>query len=167
MRELVKPQGGFYSAQLRILNPNPHGRGWISPHHFWRPVTQKALSAKTSTKINYSTENSGESMSWDMHPSKNIVLCLQTSRCVNIVIFLRTSQCVKMRANSVYHLPRRPHFPPHVWVGAEGGGASVATKKSEKLFMAKTQQKCKRSKNQPCFYQDFSYLVNYELVILI
>jgi hypothetical protein len=37
--------------------PKPHGSGWICPHSFQRPITQKVLNLKKSAKNTYSTEN--------------------------------------------------------------------------------------------------------------
>jgi hypothetical protein len=45
------------SALLHYFNPKPHGSGWICPHSFQRPITQKVLKLKKLAKNTYSTEN--------------------------------------------------------------------------------------------------------------
>jgi hypothetical protein len=44
-------------ASCCSINPKPHGSGWICPHSFQRPITQKVLKLKKSAKNTYSTEN--------------------------------------------------------------------------------------------------------------
>ncbi len=87
------------------INPNPHGRGHISPYYiFSKASTQKVLKCHKSTKISYSKKN----FCWiDI---------------LGYVCFMPQNRLMpeEIWANSVYHLSRLSYFCPHPGGGREG-----------------------------------------------
>jgi hypothetical protein len=99
------------------INPNPHGRGYISPYYiFSKASTQKVLKCHKSPKISYSKKN----FCWiDI---------------LGYVSFMPQNRPMpeEIWANSVYHLSRPSYFCPHPGGGQGGdwGWGKVAISKN-------------------------------------